>query len=442
MGGLRQYMPITCGLMWIATLAIAGIPPFAGFFSKDEILGAVFARAQHSTLAEASLVRHSGQRAAVRRLRARARRGAHDRDLHDADDALHLPRPEPHRRDGASAPARGAVGHDRPARGARRAERRSAAGSTCRRSFRSARSACCEHWLEPVVGARGAARHARRRGARSRTAPSTSLIGVAGRDRASSASRSPCVRLKPATLVPEGAGAARSRASSACSRNKYYVDETLRRGDRAARRRHVAQPALARHRRRPDRRAARQRQRRRSSRGSFGWLGLAARSRGRSARTRGCSSSACSRCSAPSPSARRDARLPALRSATTAGSFRRCCVIPLVGALVVLLARRRREGEDEVATARPRCAALHRAARVRCSSSCSRSASGGLRPGERRLAAASSTCRGFRRGASRFTLGVDGIALMMVLLTTFLMPLASLGSWTSVRSARCTRTTR
>jgi len=31
--------------MWIATLAIAGIPPFAGFFSKDEILGAAFAQA-------------------------------------------------------------------------------------------------------------------------------------------------------------------------------------------------------------------------------------------------------------------------------------------------------------------------------------------------------------------------------------------------------------
>ena len=30
MGGLRQYMPWTFALMWIATLAIAGIPPFAG----------------------------------------------------------------------------------------------------------------------------------------------------------------------------------------------------------------------------------------------------------------------------------------------------------------------------------------------------------------------------------------------------------------------------
>ena len=38
MGGLRQYMPVTFITMAIATLAIAGIPPFAGFFSKDEIL--------------------------------------------------------------------------------------------------------------------------------------------------------------------------------------------------------------------------------------------------------------------------------------------------------------------------------------------------------------------------------------------------------------------
>jgi NADH-quinone oxidoreductase subunit L len=53
MGGLRQYMPWTFVLMWIATLAIAGIPPFAGFFSKDEILGTVFARAQGSDLASA-----------------------------------------------------------------------------------------------------------------------------------------------------------------------------------------------------------------------------------------------------------------------------------------------------------------------------------------------------------------------------------------------------
>ena len=44
MGGLRRAMPWTFALMAIATLAIAGIPPFAGFFSKDETLAAAFAR--------------------------------------------------------------------------------------------------------------------------------------------------------------------------------------------------------------------------------------------------------------------------------------------------------------------------------------------------------------------------------------------------------------
>lgn len=42
MGGLRKYMPITHITFLIACLAIAGIPPFSGFFSKDEILAATF----------------------------------------------------------------------------------------------------------------------------------------------------------------------------------------------------------------------------------------------------------------------------------------------------------------------------------------------------------------------------------------------------------------
>jgi NADH-quinone oxidoreductase subunit L len=54
MGGLRRYLPWTFALMWIATLAIAGIPLLSGFFSKDEILAGVFARAGHSTLADAT----------------------------------------------------------------------------------------------------------------------------------------------------------------------------------------------------------------------------------------------------------------------------------------------------------------------------------------------------------------------------------------------------
>ena len=47
MGGLRKKLPITHATFLIGTLAIAGMPPFAGFFSKDEILAKVH---HHSTL--------------------------------------------------------------------------------------------------------------------------------------------------------------------------------------------------------------------------------------------------------------------------------------------------------------------------------------------------------------------------------------------------------
>lgn len=42
MGGLRKYMPVTHITFLIACLAIAGVPPFAGFFSKEEILLAAY----------------------------------------------------------------------------------------------------------------------------------------------------------------------------------------------------------------------------------------------------------------------------------------------------------------------------------------------------------------------------------------------------------------
>src|SRR6267142_232750 len=42
MGGLRTYMPRTRWTMLVATIAISGIPPLAGFFSKDEILGSAW----------------------------------------------------------------------------------------------------------------------------------------------------------------------------------------------------------------------------------------------------------------------------------------------------------------------------------------------------------------------------------------------------------------
>jgi NADH-quinone oxidoreductase subunit L len=47
MGDLRKYLPVTFATMMIGTLAIAGIPPFSGFFSKDEILWRTF---EHNTV--------------------------------------------------------------------------------------------------------------------------------------------------------------------------------------------------------------------------------------------------------------------------------------------------------------------------------------------------------------------------------------------------------
>ncbi|WP_372898310.1 proton-conducting transporter membrane subunit, partial [Stieleria sp.] len=47
MGGLRKKMPLTHATFLIATIAIAGVPPLAGFFSKDEILGAALDGEHH-----------------------------------------------------------------------------------------------------------------------------------------------------------------------------------------------------------------------------------------------------------------------------------------------------------------------------------------------------------------------------------------------------------
>lgn len=43
MGGIWKMIPVTYALMWIGSLALAGVPPFAGFFSKDTVLEAAYA---------------------------------------------------------------------------------------------------------------------------------------------------------------------------------------------------------------------------------------------------------------------------------------------------------------------------------------------------------------------------------------------------------------
>ncbi|HKJ73850.1 MAG TPA: proton-conducting transporter membrane subunit, partial [Alphaproteobacteria bacterium] len=43
MGGIYKFIPLTYGLMWIGSLALAGIWPFAGYFSKDTIIESAYA---------------------------------------------------------------------------------------------------------------------------------------------------------------------------------------------------------------------------------------------------------------------------------------------------------------------------------------------------------------------------------------------------------------
>ena len=50
MGGIWKHIKFTYAMMWIGSLALAGVPPFAGYFSKDTILEASYAA--HSTVGE------------------------------------------------------------------------------------------------------------------------------------------------------------------------------------------------------------------------------------------------------------------------------------------------------------------------------------------------------------------------------------------------------
>jgi NADH-quinone oxidoreductase subunit L len=43
MGGLAKLVPVTCTVMWIGNWALAGLPPFSGWYSKDAIISATYA---------------------------------------------------------------------------------------------------------------------------------------------------------------------------------------------------------------------------------------------------------------------------------------------------------------------------------------------------------------------------------------------------------------
>jgi NADH-quinone oxidoreductase subunit L len=43
MGGLARIIPVTCTMMWIGNWALAGLPPFSGWYSKDAIISATYA---------------------------------------------------------------------------------------------------------------------------------------------------------------------------------------------------------------------------------------------------------------------------------------------------------------------------------------------------------------------------------------------------------------
>ncbi len=107
-------------------------------------------------------------------------------------------------------------------------------------------------------------------------------------------------------------------------------------------------------------------------------------------------------------------------------------IIPILGALAVLAGGRQAEGEDEVASgAASRSRVLATAAfalEFLLSVGLWWAYDPAVAGWQQRFDIAWIPSWG-----ARFTIGLDGIAMMMVLLTTFIMLLASVGSWTSVR---------
>ena len=103
---------------------------------------------------------------------------------------------------------------------------------------------------------------------------------------------------------------------------------------------------------------------------------------------------------------------------------RRCC--RLLGASLLLLSS---DGDE---ARRARRSREHRAGRLAAGVRRDAAAVEPLRRRRRRSSSSSSATPGFRRSASSYSVGVDGISLLLLVLTGFLTPLALLGSWESV----------
>jgi NADH-quinone oxidoreductase subunit L len=234
MGGLRRFMPVTFVLMWIATLAIAGIPPFAGFFSKDEILAAAFEHARHSTLAEGSWLGVPGSIVLY---------GVYAMGVAAALlTAIYMTRLMLYTFHGPNRTGEAAQRHLAEAPGVMTAPLvvlgvLSVAGGWLNlpRFFPAGPTEALHHWLEPVTGA-ASARVAGAAEVAAEGAVSTEVvlaviavaIAITGIVLAVS-------RLKPATLVPK-AQAPEAHGIERVLEHKYYVDEVY---DRA-----IVQPVV------------------------------------------------------------------------------------------------------------------------------------------------------------------------------------------------------
>ena len=150
MGKLAKLMPITCGTFIIGWLAIAGVPPFAGFWSKDEIL--LFAAAESAALYVLDL-RH---RPAHRALHDPP--GDHD-VLRHRQVGSHATTEADARRRRPPATVHTAIRHESSplmliplvVLGGPRHLRRVDAAAAPRHHPRRVTSTVSKHWLEPVV---------------------------------------------------------------------------------------------------------------------------------------------------------------------------------------------------------------------------------------------------------------------------------------------------